>query len=142
MRDVATDDAVYAWENSYVKTFWDGSWSPGRTVDDKWGYYYGAIAAANYFLEHCPDDFPASQYMETYKERIQQLRNYPYEVTVLRALFHFELLKRYGHIVIADHSLKMEEVNALESVDYAEALMLTKIRLLQPKRYTISFMMA
>lgn len=121
MRDVATDDAVYAWENSYVKTFWDGSWSPGRTVDDKWGYYYEAIAAANYFLEHCPDDFPASQYMETYKERIQQLRNYPYEVTVLRALFHFELLKRYGHIVIADHSLKMEEVNALESVDYAEA---------------------
>ena len=98
MRDVATDDAVYAWETSYIKTYWDGSWSAGRAVDDKWSYYYGAIAAANYFLEHCPDDFPASQYMETYKERIQQLRVYPLEVTVLRAFFHFELLKRYGSI--------------------------------------------
>ncbi len=65
MRDVATDDAVYAWETSYIKTYWDGSWSAGRAVDDKWAYYYGAIAAANYFLEHCPDDLPASEYMET-----------------------------------------------------------------------------
>ncbi len=121
MRDVATDDAVYAWETSYIKTYWDGSWSAGRAIDDKWGYYYGAIAAANYFLENCPDDFPASEYMETYKERVRQLRNYPNEVTALRALFHFELLKRYGHIVIADHSLTMEEVNSLESASYEEA---------------------
>ena len=121
MRDVATDDAVYAWETSYIKTYWDGSWSAGRAVDDKWSYYYGAISAANYFLEHCPDDFPASQYMETYKERIQQLRVYPLEVTVLRAFFHFELLKRYGNIVIADKSFKLEEVNNLESSDYETA---------------------
>ena len=121
MRDVATDDAVYAWESSYIKTYWDGSWSAGRAVDDKWGYYYGAIAAANYFLDHCPDDFPASQYMETYKERIQQLRGYPLEVTVLRAYFHFELLKRYGNIVIADHSISMDEVNHLKSSTYLEA---------------------
>ncbi len=121
MRDVATDDAVYAWETSYVKTFWDGSWSSTRPVDDKWGYYYGAIAAANYFLENCPDDFPASEYMETYKERIGQLRNYPNEVTVLRAFFHFELLKRYGNIVIADHSLTMKEVNGMQSTSYPDA---------------------
>ena len=120
MRDVATDDAVYAWETSYIKTYWDGSWSAGRAVDDKWAYYYGAIAAANYFLEHCPDDFPASEYMETYKERIQQLRIYPLEVTVLRAFFHFELLKRYGNIVIADHSFTMEEVNRQPSSTYEE----------------------
>ena len=121
MRDVATDDAVYAWETSYVKTYWDGSWSAGRTIDDKWSYYYGAIAAANYFLENCPDDFPASEYMETYKERIRQLRGYPLEVTVLRALFHFELLKRYGQIVIVDHTLRLEEVNHLPAVSYEEA---------------------
>ena len=34
MRVVASDDAVYAWESSYIKTYWVGSWSAGRAVDD------------------------------------------------------------------------------------------------------------
>ena len=95
MREVATDDAVYAWDNNEIKTFYDGSWAATNLIDDQWAYYYEAIAAANYFLENCPADFPESIWQDNYKEKMEQLKNYPLEVRALRAYFHFELLKRY-----------------------------------------------
>jgi len=121
MREAATDNAVYAWENNSIKTYYDGSWSGTNTIDDKWSTLYSAIAAANYYLENAPTDFPASIYVENYEEKMEQLKGYPYEITALRAWFHFELLKRYNNIVIADRSYTMDEVNSLTPVSYREA---------------------
>lgn len=122
MREAATDNAVYAWESSDIKTFYDGSWGANNTIDDQWSHYYRGIAAANYFLENCPEDYPESVYMKDYKDNMVQLKNFPNEVKTLRALFHFELLKRYNSIPIADRSLSLEEVNSLSPVPYAEAV--------------------
>lgn len=121
MRDAATDDAVYAWPTNGIKRYYDGSWSAMNRIDDQWEYYYAAVAAANYFLENCPSDFPDSRYQENYKEKIEQLRNYPLEVRALRAYFHFELLKRYNRIILADRSFSTAEVNGLEPAAYREA---------------------
>ena len=122
MREAATDDAVYAWEVNDLKTYYDGSWSPTNLIDNQWSYYYSAISAANYFLENCPSDFPATIYQENYKEKMEQLKNYPLEIKALRAYFHFELLRRYRNIVIVDRSLSIKEVNDLKPSTYDQAV--------------------
>lgn len=121
MRDCASDDAVFTGNYDPVQRFYDRSWSSNYLIDDKWGYYYEAIRAANYLLENCPDDFPSAQWQETYDRDLEQLRNFPWEAKALRAWFHFELLKRYNRIIIADHSFSPEEVNHLKQVSFEEA---------------------
>ena len=114
----ATDDAVYAWESNGIKIYYDGTWSPRNTINDRFSHYYAGIAQANYFLENAPDDFPQTQYLEDYKDRMQQLKNYPYEVRFLRAWYHFELMRRYGDIVLMDHSADPAKVNEMVPSDF------------------------
>ena len=122
MIDAATDDAVNAWSTNGIKGFYDGSWNTSAPIGDVWEYYYRAIAAANYFIEHCPADFPAAKYQEKYEEKLKELKLYPYEIQALRAYFHFELLKRYKNIIIADRQFTLEEVNELQPATFAEAV--------------------
>ena len=70
MIDAATDDAVYAWSTGGIKRFYDGSWNGTNLIDDRWASLYSAIAAANYFLDNCPDDFPEAQYQDNYKTNL------------------------------------------------------------------------
>ena len=121
MIDAATDDAVYAWSTGGIKRFYDGSWNGTNLIDDRWASLYSALAAANYFLDNCPDDFPEAQYQDNYKTNLAELKNYPFEVRALRAYFHFELLRRYNRIVIGDRSFTMQEVNTLVPVSYDDA---------------------
>ncbi|MCF0175558.1 MAG: RagB/SusD family nutrient uptake outer membrane protein [Bacteroidales bacterium] len=120
MRECATDDAVWALETCPLSTYYDGTWSATQPIDDKWAYYYKAIAAANYFLENCPEDFSEDLYNDNYKENLQQLKLYPYEVRFLRAYYHFELLRRYGNIVIADRSFSGAEANFMVQSSFVE----------------------
>lgn len=122
MRECATDDAVYAWEKGGIKRYYDGTWNSIEPIDDVWGHYYSGIAAANYFLENCPEDFPESIYTNEYNNNKKQLDLFPYEVRFLRAYFHFELLKRYGNIVKVDHSIGMDEVNTLGQTPYDDVV--------------------
>ena len=117
----ATDDAVYAWESNGIKSFYNGTWSSRNTLNDRLAHYYAGIAQANYYLENAPDDFPQTQYLQDYKDRMQQLKNFPFEVRFLRAWYHFELMRRYRNIVIMDHSLSPEEVNGEGPVDFQTA---------------------
>ena len=117
----ATDDAVYAWESNGIKSFYNGTWSSRNTLNDRLAHYYAGIAQANYYLENAPDDFPQTQYLQDYKDRMQQLKNFPFEVRFLRAWYHFELMRRYRNIVIMDHSLSPEEVNEKKPVDFHTA---------------------
>lgn len=122
MRDCAGDDAVYAWAEDPVSTFYDGSWAANRTVDDQWSHYYEGIRSANWFIANCPDDFPYAEYVIDYASMKKELQMYPNEARALRAYYHFELLKRYGHIVIADRVFGPDEVNGLVPVSYSEAV--------------------
>lgn len=120
MRECATDDADYAWEKGGIKRYYDGTWNSIYPIDDVWAHYYAGIAAANYFLENCPEDFPESIYTTEYNDNKKQLDLFPYEVRFLRAYFHFELLKRYGNIVIVEKSLGMDEANAVKQSSFEE----------------------
>lgn len=121
MTECATDDAVYANTPNTIKGFYDGSWSANNTMDDVWSTMYSAIRACNYLLENCPEDFEVAKYLEEYTRDVEQLKNYPWEAKVLRAYFHFELLKRYNNIVIADRTFTTDEVNSLLQSDYKTA---------------------
>lgn len=122
MMDAATDDAINAWSTNEIKGFYDGSWNASTPMNNVWEHYYKAIAAANFFLENCPSDFPEAKYQEKYAEKLKELQLYPYEIQALRAYFHFELLKRYKTIIIADRQFTREEVNGLTPVSFAEAV--------------------
>lgn len=121
MREVATDNAMPAWESNGIKKYWDGSWSAISGIDSQWGECYSAIRAANYFIENCPADYPDTKYRDDYAQRMEQLQYFPWEARALRAYFHFELLKRYNSIIIADHCLGVDEVNSQVPVSFAEA---------------------
>ena len=121
MTECATDDAVYANTPNTIKGFYDGSWSANNVMDGCWSTMYSAIRACNYLLENCPEDFEVAKYLEEYTRNVEQLKNYPWEARALRAYFHFELLKRYNSIVIADRTFTPEEVKNLKQTDYATA---------------------
>lgn len=121
-RECATDDAVYANSPDTLSKYYDGSWSANNVVDDKWAHYYKGIRAANYLLENCPEDFEIAKWNEQYTYYIEQLKNYPWEARALRAYFHFELLKRYQNIILADRTYTTSEVNSLVPATYEESV--------------------
>ena len=121
-RECATDDAVYANSPDTLSKYYDGSWSANNVVDDRWAHYYKGIRAANYLLENCPEDFEIAKWNEQYTYYIEQLKNYPWEARALRAYFHFELLKRYQNIILADRTYTTSEVNSLVPAIYEESV--------------------
>lgn len=122
MREAATDNAIYTWEDNAIKTFYDGSWSANNTIDNVWSHYYKGIRAANYYLENCPEGFEGAEYTDHYNQYMKELQTYKYEIRLLRAWFHFELVKRYNRIIIADRCFEAEEINDQEPVSYENAI--------------------
>lgn len=87
------DEAVNSNLNSAVNIFNNGTWSPLRTLNDVYTRNYNGIRQVNVFLAHAKGAsiIPATD--------IPRLRG---EAFFLRAFFHFELMKRYGGIIIAN----------------------------------------
>ena len=112
MRSSACDESQYVWPVSYIHRYYDGSWSAFSTVDDAWAHYYKGIYACNDFLEKGADkEFEEYMYDEKYEEAFQNYQNLKWEVRVLRAYYHLELVKRYGDIPLVLSILNAEEAN-------------------------------
>lgn len=94
MLAAGSDEAVNSNLNSSVNIFNNGTWSSLRTLDDNYAINYNGIRQVNVFLanSHRANIVPLTD--------IPRLRG---EAFFLRAFFHFELWKRYGGIIIADH---------------------------------------
>lgn len=94
MLAAGSDEAVNSNLNSAVNIFNNGTWSSLRTLDDNYAINYNGIRQVNVFLanSHRANIVPLTD--------IPRLRG---EAFFLRAFFHFELWKRYGGIIIADH---------------------------------------
>jgi hypothetical protein len=93
MLAAGSDEAVNSNLNSSVNIFNNGTWSPLRTLEDNYAVNYNGIRQANVFLENA------------YRAKIIPITDVPRfrgEAFFLRAFFHFELLKRYGGVIIAD----------------------------------------
>ncbi|MFA4871092.1 MAG: RagB/SusD family nutrient uptake outer membrane protein [Pedobacter sp.] len=87
-----SDEAVNSNLNSNVNIFNNGNWGTLRTFDEQYTNLYNGLWVVNTFLQRSPTAviFPASD-----------LRGLRGEAFFLRGLFHYELFKRYGGVVLA-----------------------------------------
>lgn len=95
-----SDEAVNSNPSSSINILNNGTWGPLRTIDDQYNNMYNYIRRTNLFLEKSLTSAitPASD--------IQRLRG---EAFFLRGMYHFELMKRYGAIIISNRSFTAEE---------------------------------
>jgi len=96
----ASDEAVNSNLNSSINVLNNGTWGPQRTFDSQYSNLYNGLRVVNVFLEKSPAS------VITPRSDLPKLRG---EAFFLRALFHFELFKRYGKIVLATRSFNVTE---------------------------------
>lgn len=108
----ATDDAEFAIESAEIQQFNNGSWNALNNPDDVWNRYYSGISKCCTLLEntdHVNLDIsrldPDKQV--EYANSLKDIRMWRAEARFLRAYFHFELLKRYGPILIVTSTLSI-----------------------------------
>lgn len=110
----ATDEAQYALETGAVNNYVNGGWSAANPYSRTWSKCYTAIADANMFLEKLAQaDITSWQYNPDYRNWIQQLELFPYEVRFLRAYFYFELFRSYGDVPLVTTTLTNAEANTI-----------------------------
>ncbi len=88
----ASDEAANSDLSAAINIINNGTWGPQRLVDDQYSNMYTWLRMANTFIARAPTSliYPT--------EEIPSLRG---EAFFLRAMYHFELFKRYGRIVLA-----------------------------------------
>ena len=110
----ATDEAQYALETGAVNNYVNGGWSAANPYSRTWSKCYTAIADANMFLEKLAQaDITSWQYNPDYRNWVQQLELFPYEVRFLRAYFYFELFRSYGNVPLVTTTLTNAEANTI-----------------------------
>ncbi len=108
----ATDEAQYALETGAVNNYVNGGWSTANPYSRTWSKCYTAIADANMFLEKLAQaDITSWQYNPDYRNWVQQLELFPYEVRFLRAYFYFELFRSYGDVPLVTTTLTNAQAN-------------------------------
>lgn len=123
LREAATDNAVYTWNNNAVWKMYTGAWSPLNTVDDRWGTYYNVIHDANSFLENYTEEYlERLEWNPEYEDDITRVRHYLKEVRVLRAFYHFELAKRFGDVPLLTRTYNLNEINTVEKTPFADVI--------------------
>jgi len=101
----ASDEAEHTLETSAIHQFNIGSWNAYSNPDDVWAQYYRGIYKANQFLVSA-DSVDLDQYrldpekQDVYQTYLEEINAWKYEARFLRALFYFELVKRYGGVPI------------------------------------------
>jgi hypothetical protein len=95
-----SDEAINSNLNSNINYFNNGTWGPLRSFDEQYTNQYAGLRVVNTFLEKSPASavYPVSD--------LEGLRG---EAFFLRALFHYELFRRYGQIVLATRSFRANE---------------------------------
>jgi len=100
MYSQGSDEAVNSNLGSSINIFNNDTWGSLRTVDDQYANMYNYLRRVNLFLENSRGSgvIPATD--------IPKLRG---EAFFLRALYHFELMKRYGSIILATRSYTIND---------------------------------
>ncbi|MDQ8005316.1 MAG: RagB/SusD family nutrient uptake outer membrane protein [Pedobacter sp.] len=97
--DAATDDAMPSRDGVSIERFTTSSLSALSNPDDAWGKNYEGIRKVNIFLKNI-DIVPVPAKIPFWKA----------EARFLRAMFYFELVKRYGGVpLVADEVLDAEK---------------------------------
>lgn len=114
-----SDEAVNSNANSSIHIFNNGTWSPVRTIDNVYSDIYDGLRKVNLFLVKVPGAVINPQYTTTREGDIEILRG---EAYFLRAMMHFELVKRYGAVPLATRVFDREENLNLPRNTYQECV--------------------
>lgn len=112
----ASDEADHADAGSTIQLFNTGTWTASSNPEDYWAHFYQGVRRANLFLEKSID-YKQIIYRDTtdpankasYEANVQDITWLRAEVRLLRALYYFELVKRYGGVPIIDQSSYSDE---------------------------------
>jgi len=123
----ASDEAVNSNLNSSVNIPNNGTWSSVRPFNDVYADMYTGLRKVNLFLANVEtaNIVPAAELTTsdaasmTVEAQVARLKG---EAFFLRALFHFELLKRYGAIPLATRVFDREEDLNLPRNTYDECV--------------------
>lgn len=98
-------------------------WSPINTIDAQWGEYYDLIHDVNIFFENYSEEaLEIYKWDKNYKDNMDKVHMSMKEIKVLRALYHFELAKRYGDIPLVLKTYTMDEINNVEKSSFQEII--------------------
>lgn len=110
--EAATDDAYHTNVNNRSHTFNYGVWNQFNNPDGTWANYFTGIYQANLFLKHRGEVDLSSlangivnNDSVAYKRAVNNVKFMEGECHFLKALFYFELVKRYGGVPIIDQPL-------------------------------------
>lgn len=118
----ATDEAIHSNNSSNIYGFYDGRWSRHFLIENVWGRNYDGIRKANQFLENI-ESVPITESLQgTIEELTNTKERMIGEAYFLRALYHFELFKRYGAIPIVKRVLSREEAQAVTRATVEETI--------------------
>ena len=123
LREAATDNAVYTWESNAVYDIYNDVWSPLNQIDNKWSEYYQVIYDINMFLrDYSEENLERHKWDSNYPDNIEKARMSLREVRVLRALYYFELVKRYGDVPLLTGPMELDEINSVTKTKATEIL--------------------
>lgn len=123
LREAATDNAVYTWESNAVYDIYNDVWSPLNQIDNKWSEYYQVIYDINMFLrDYSEENLERHKWDANYPDNIEKARMSLREVRVLRALYYFELVKRYGDVPLLTEPMELDEINSVTKTKATEIL--------------------
>lgn len=115
----ATDEAVHSVNYSGANDLAKGNWGPASNPDNVWNGNYVGIRKINDFFENVLPNIPAKVFKS--QASLDHIIGQAY---FLRAMFYFELIKRYGGVPIltekldADSDTNIPRNNFGECVDY------------------------
>ncbi len=118
--DAATDDAISSNSaNTSVRQLAMGTYAADSYQDNQWGHYFGAIRQANIFISNI-DRVPLKGKLANGTPFNAVWKS---EIRFLRALFYFELVKRYAGVpLLGDKVFQLNDDIELPRNSYEECI--------------------
>lgn len=114
--DAATDDAVPSADNTAIARFTNGGYSATTNSDNSWTENYASIRKCNLFVQNFPK-------VNLKASLLQEGKYWKAENRFLRALFYYELIKRYGGVpLLGDRVLTINDDLKLPRNTYEECV--------------------
>jgi hypothetical protein len=111
------DEAENSYSGSLVQMFNNGAVNSSLNPDEIWDQMYSGIRKTNLFLSKLNTTI-----RETNSIPVNDRPRMKGEAYFLRALFHFELAKRYGSIPYVDQVLTVENAASVPQISFNEAV--------------------
>lgn len=103
------DEGDVTWSKYTIYDLNVGNISAGNNLFEKWGYYYGAIRSATYFIQHIDENTEIKALNG--QELIDQ---YKAEARFLRAYYYFIIMRQYGPVVLLGDTLAAPDATAAD----------------------------